>query len=266
MSWTLLESICVLDNSELLKNVNANLERGLPLCKPLPERKTKLAIVGSGPSVRDYLEELRHFDGDVWAINGAYDCLQDHGIIADGFVACDPVPELIDYLKHPSHKTTFYIAGSVDPPVIDALKGYDVRLWFLEHEIDYPKGYGIYKVKGGTTMLLRAPLLAHMLGYRDLTIYGADSSFDADDRYFYKHGRFAADSGAPINTIYTTDGQGPFYTEICLIKQVAQMHAIVQLWRDKPITFRCGGLMAAFMNAPMCDDSHLREAFDLDAA
>lgn len=257
MKYTVLESLLPVTDEEFSRNLHTNLERGIPRCEPLPERENnRLAIVGSGPSVRDYLDEIREFD-TVWAINGAYDFLRNNGIVAD-FLGCDPLPGLCDYLKYPDPNSTFYLAATCDPTTFDAVVGHDVRMWFLKSEnIKYPVLQPpVWSVTGGTTVLLRAPFLAHMLGFRELTFFGADSSFSADERYCYKHGTYQWDSIAPINEVYTPNGEGPFHTEICLLKQVSQFHAISQMYRGK-ITFRCDGLLAAFMRSPTFDDAIL---------
>lgn len=257
MKWTVLESLLPVTDDEFARNLRVNLERDIPRCEPLPERENnRLAIVGSGPSVRDYLDEIKSFDA-IWAINGAYNFLQDNGIVAD-FVGCDPLVGLDDYLKHPNPQSVFYLAGTCDATTFEAVKGHDVRMWFLKSDnLKYPPG--LWTVTGGTTCLLRAPFLAHMQGFRDLTIYGADSSYEAaDKRYCYRYGTYVEDSKAPLNVVYTADGQGPFYTEICLMKQVSQFHAIKQIYREK-MEFRCGGLLDAFMRSPTCDDSVLTD-------
>lgn len=258
MKYTVLESLLPVTDDEFAHNLRINLERGIPRCEPLPERENnRLAIVGSGPSVRDYLEEIESFDGEVWAINGAYNFLQGQGIVAQGFLGCDPLPGLCDYLKRPNKATTFYLAGTVDPTTFDAVEGHDVRMWFLKSEnIKYPGG--LWAVTGGTTVLLRAPFLAWMLGFRDLTFFGADSSFDPNGRYCYETGTYRWDSEAPVNEVYTPNGEGPFYTEICLLKQVSQFHAIRQMYRGK-MEFRCGGLLDAFMRSPTYDESILTD-------
>lgn len=250
MKYTVLESLLPVTDDEFANNLRRNLERSIPRCEPLPERENnRLAIVGSGPSVRDYLDEIRNFDGEVWAINGAYNFLQDNGIVTD-FLGCDPLPGLCDYLKRPHKKSKFYIAGTCDPTTFDAVEGHDVRMWFLKSEnIKYPSG--LWAVIGGTTVLLRAPFLAWMLGFRDLTFFGADSSFD-NGRYCYQDGSYRWDSEAPVNWVKTENGEGPFPTEICLMKQVTQFHAIKQMYRGN-MEFRCGGLLAAFMRSPTRD-------------
>ena len=257
MKYSVLESLLPVSDEEFANNLRINLERSIPRCEPLPERQdNRLAIVGSGPSVRDYLDEIKSFDGPVWAINGAYNFLQDNGVIAD-FVGLDPLPGLDDYLRRPNRKSVFYLAGTCDPTTFDAVKDYDVRMWFMESEnLKYPPG--LWTVRGGTTCLLRAPCLAWMLGFRDVNIYGADSSFDNSGRYAYRDGTYKWDSQAPLNEVCTPDGKGPFLTEICLMKQVSQFYAIKQLWRGK-MEFRCGGLLDAFMKSPMCDDSILED-------
>lgn len=252
MNYTVLESLLPVTDEEFLKNLHSNLERSIPRCEPLPERENnRLAIVGSGPSVRDYLDDIRNFDGEVWAINGAYNYLQDQGIVAD-FLGCDPLPGLCDYLKRPHKDSIFYLAGTCDPTTFDAVQGYDVRMWFLTSEnIKYPPG--LWTVIGGTTVLLRAPFLAWMLGLRDLTFFGADSSFDPNGRYAYPDGSYQWDSEAPVMDVMTGNGEGPFPTEICLMKQATQFHAIKQIYRGR-MEFKCGGLLAAFMRSPFHDE------------
>lgn len=250
---TELASICCVATEDCLRNLDSNLARSLPECSPLPERDGKLAVVGSGPSVRDYLDELRSWPGEIWAINGAYDYLVNEGIIPHGMVSCDPMAGLVDYVKHPQPQTTFYVSALCDPSVLDALKDSNVKLWFLEQDnVKYPNGKWV--VTGGTTALTRAPFLSWMLGWRDLTIYGADSSFDVNGRYAYADGTYIEDSKAPINWVRTSDGKGPFATEMCLLKQVAQLACIVSIYKGK-LAFRCGGLLDAYLRSPETSES-----------
>lgn len=228
---------------------------GLPVCGKLPERKGALCIAGSGPSLADHLDELR--DADVWAINGAYDYLVGHNIIPTGFVGIDPLPGLSEYVLHAQPETTFYIASSCDPEVFRVLTGFDVRTWNAEAEgMLYPVGQ--YVVGGGTTALTRAPFLAQMMGWRDITLYGADSSF-IDGRYCYRWGTYACDFDCePVKV--NCNGE-VFFSEIGLMKQVAQLGFMQQSFRGM-LKFRCGGLMDAFLRAPMMDDSDIEVVGD----
>lgn len=245
---------CVVDSPGRRKNFESVLARGLEVCGQLPEREGALAVVGSGPSVRGLLWELADWPGEVWAINGAYDYLQDKGIVPDGFFGIDPLPGLAAYLRRPNEKTTFYIASMCDPAVFDALAGYQVKLWHAAGEDTFPKGHWI--VGGGTTAITRAPYFALLRGWRDITLYGADSSF-ADDgsEYCYKWGSYEHDIAQPKHKIMV-NGEGPFVSEVGLLKQASQLYSLHERFRGM-LKFRCEGLLDAYMRAPVCDDSNL---------
>lgn len=212
----------------------------------MPERTDRLAVVGSGPSVRDYLDELWDFEGDIWAVNGAYGFLLEHGIIPDAFVGLDPLPGLAEYVACARKETTHYLSGMCDPAVFDALKDFHVVLWFpAQKNVRFRPG--TYLVPGGTTCLTRMPALAKMLGWRDVTIYGADSSY-AEDRYAYRCGTYGEDSKAEVNRVFC-NGEGPFYTEEALLKQASQFCVLAQTTAIK-LQFRCGGLLDAALRAP----------------
>lgn len=249
-----LDSICVVNNDGCERNLAINLARNIPWVSAQPERTGKLAIVAAGPSVPDYLNEIREFE-NIWAINGAYDYLLSKGITPTGFVGVDPLPGLVDYITRAHRDTTFYISAICDPSVFDALKDHSVMMWFPEQkDIGFPDGTN--SVSGGTTAVTRAPFVADMLGFRDITVFGADSSFKGS-RYCYKEGTYPEDSKAPILKIQT-NGEGPFYSELSLAKQVAQIMILVLYpWGrgHQKLKVRCDGLMAAYMRAPMETDA-----------
>lgn len=261
MQAQLVESVCVVDDAGLEVNVNSALARGLQICGIVPEHDGRLAIVGSGPSLRDYLDELRGWPGEIWAINGAYDYLLSEGIIPHGFVGLDPLPGLAEYVKNPHRDTTFYIASNCDPSVFDAIPPDQVMIWHSARQaLKVPRGQMI--VGGGTSSITRAPFLAHMLGYRDMTVYGADSSFE-EGRYCYRDGTYECDSQALVNKV-AVEGE-VFFTEACLVKQVAQFGDIAKRY-EGILKFRCGGLLDAYLRSPTYDDSGIEIVESLDAA
>lgn len=257
-------STCVVDDAGRKANLASTLLRGLPMVEQLPDRDARLAIVASGPSVQDHLEEIRAWDGEVWAVNGAYRFLLGKGIVPQGFVGMDPLPGLAPYVEITDPRTTFYMCSICDPSVFDNLKDRKVLLWHPDGEgVDYPPDQ--WRIGGGTTVVTRAPYLALLQGWRDITLFGVDSSFAKGERYSYRHGTFECDSDAPTFWV-ETNGEGPFETELCLMKQVSQLYALHQKFSGK-LTFRCGGLLAAFMRAPAIDDSNFELVQDeADAA
>ncbi len=252
MRFEPIEGVCVLDDKSCRRNVRLSLRRGLRVCGWSPKRVGSLAIVGSGPSVSGYLGELKEWPGEIWAINGAYRYLIENGVHVHGFVGLDPVPGLKEYVEVRRGHTTFLLASVCDPSVFDELKDEDVWLWHSKQGelFRYPKGSQV--VGGGTTCLTRAPFLAHMVGWRDITVYGADSSFD-EDAYCYRTGAFREDTTRPRIPVEVAGTNKVFWTEANLLKQVSVFGVMMRMFNEThPILkMRCGGLMQAFLDSPM---------------
>ena len=253
-----LDSRCVVSDEDCTRNMRINVARGLPLCVPVPGKEGRLACVGAGPSVLKHLDELLGYD-EIWAVNGAYEFLIDNGIVPHGFVAVDPLPGLAEYVRAAHPATLFYISALCASEVFEALVDFNVEIWFPNgQEVDWP--IGAWLVPGGTTALTRCPGLAKMLGWRDVTIFGGDSSFAADRRYAYGDGKYAEDSRSKVVRVMLDNGEGPFYSEEALLKQACQFGVLAQTPAIK-LSFRCGGLLDAFLKAPTMERD-LHEEFN----
>lgn len=247
-----IESTCVVSEENCTSNLRNSLSLDLPHCRELPERADKLAVVAAGPSVPDFLDEIHTFE-HVWAINGAYGYLIDQGIMPTGVVLADPLPTLAGYFAKADKRTTFYASGLCDSSVFEALSGFDVQLWFPVQDA-VPALKNCPTISGGTTAVTRAPFLAKFLGFRDVTLFGVDSSYD-QGRYCYPDGSYPDDSKASINRVMC-NGEGPFYTEYPLINQVSQL-GLLATYPSWGVDFkiRCNGLMAAYLRAPLETDA-----------
>lgn len=260
MKAALLESHCIVSEEDRAVNLKANLARDLPVLKQVvPEHERPLLIVGSGPSVSGLLEHVKNWPGDVWAINGAYDFLLSHGLICEGFFGIDPLPQLADYLKNANEYTTFYISSMCDPAVLDVLEGHKILLWhaMAENREQFPEGHQM--IYGGTTAVTRAPFLALSLGYRSINLIGVDSSYDNErGQYCYEWGTYETDI-AEMTIPVCINGEGPFYTEIGLCKQIAQLGTMLTAFNRtrEMLKIHPAGLMGAFMRAPTLDDSEI---------
>lgn len=246
-----LDSRCVVDDDGCALNLQSALARGLPACEPQPERTGRLAVCGAAPSARTFLHELKDYD-EVWAVNGAYRFLLGQGIVPQGFVALDPVPGLAEYVNCAHGDTTHYLSLMCDPSAFDALAGFKVMTWVpaqAQSSIKFPPGIPL--VPGGTTALTRTPALAKLLGWRDVTIFGADCSFDDAGRYAYPDGTFGEDSKSEVVSVMCND-EGPFYTEEALLKQASQFGVLAETKAIK-LSFRVGGLLDAYLRSPMVD-------------
>lgn len=257
---TPIETTCVVDENGRKANIASALSRGLPDCKKLPARQGKLAIVGSGPSVKDHLVELREWDGRIWAINGAFDYLRfNTGRVPDGFVALDPLPIMVDFIPTPPPRgVTYFIASACHPDLFDALKGRDVRIWHSNGACNDALPSGSFAVPGGITCITRAPFLAYLLGWQDITIFGADCSYSEVSTHVYESGTYRGDT--TTNAVLTVKVNGKnFLTEAGLLHQAANLGYIETMFPAK-LTFKCGGLLKAFLESPMRDYSEFESA------
>lgn len=163
-------------------NLESALKWGFPVATKQDAHNRPLAIVGGGPSVADDLDRLREFP-EVWSVNGALDWLTSQGIQSTGYVVIDPEPVMAQYLQNPPEQTTYYVGSSCHPSTFDALSGRNVVLWHPLMDIELPEGHGA--IGGGPTVLTRAPMLAYCLGYRDVHLFGADSSYEGELHHIY---------------------------------------------------------------------------------
>lgn len=174
---------------QLATNLVSSLCRGLPTLdfgQPIPQM---VALVAGGPSAKNYLDELRRWDGYVVAVNGAHDWLLDNGITPDAMIVMDGLVAVADLVQRATDETTYLVASSCAPEVFDALEGKRVILW---HVMQNDDGNGLL-VCGGPSVVTRAPYLLYMMGFRELHIYGADSSISGLQSHVYENGLLAKD-------------------------------------------------------------------------
>lgn len=171
-----LEIDCIADVDTRQSYIDSAVARGLPRITARARRKGKVAIVASGPSVTEYVDVLKSWDGEIWGINRSVEWMKHRGIKPTGFIGIDPEWFLKECIPEPDHDLRYYLGSQVHPDVFDHLKDHDVRLWFLaDSEVKLPAD--AYQIFGGSTALSRAPNLAYALGYREVHIFGGDSSF-----------------------------------------------------------------------------------------
>jgi hypothetical protein len=238
----LIDAVCILDEQERAGQIKSALARGLPICGPQEVTARKLAIVAPSPSIKDKHLEFQSWTGDIWAINGAHDYLvQEIGRAPTGFVSVDPHPAMLKHVRFPQAKTTYYLASSSAPELFDALKGFDVRIWHSKHD---PGHYPA--VSGGVSCVTSAPFLAYMLGYRDITIFGADSSYE-DQPYAYAGPTVVS---TPEQVLYLRVDGNVFKTEAGLAMQANHL-CLIRDHFPVPLKFECEGLLAALLDSPI---------------
>lgn len=239
---------CLIDDGGLGENIASALRHNHPWVNEAPAHERRLAIVGSGPSVRSYMHELRMWGGDIWAINGAFCWLREAGIKCD-FVCLDPDDGLEALLPFAPMDATYYLAAVCAPSLFDWISDRNVQVWFpdMTCKKDYPVGAPL--VVGATTCLTRAPFLGHMMGYRDFTLFGGDSSFETS-MYCYDPARYSCSVEPTIRKVRV--GDQIFLTNRQMMHQVANLIGMTLVFGDM-LKFRVGGLMEAILAAPVAE-------------
>ena len=166
-------------------NVRAAVALGYPSVQKGEVTDEPIAVVCAGPSLKRTRRELRHFD-KILTCSGAHKYLIDHGIVPTWHMEGDPRAHKAMFVARPHKRTQYLIASSCHPKVFGYLKGYDVRIWHslmdaqhLLGQDHYPAGQWV--ITGGTNVGLRALVIARLLGYTNLHIFGMDCS--AEDSF-----------------------------------------------------------------------------------
>jgi hypothetical protein len=145
---------------------NRQKSLGLPSYTTWPKANFKrLAVIGGGPSAKNHVDELRVFDGDIWAINGAFHWAKDNGITAT-FFAVDPHPIVAQWAEG---ATKALLEASCDPSAFEVLRDADVATFEL--------GLGDGELRAYGSTASAAPHLSVRMGYRELTFYGCEGCY-----------------------------------------------------------------------------------------
>lgn len=169
------------------RQLRTNLENakslGLPELSVMPAHPGTLAIVGSGPSLKDNWRLIPP-DCEVMALNGAYRFLKDQGRVPEYFAMLDARDVNTSFVQDTSPETAFLIASQCHPDVFEALSDRHVTLFHLGTPTTrqaFPDADPY--VGGGGTVGLSALGLALALGYRTVILYGFDSSFEGESHH-----------------------------------------------------------------------------------
>jgi hypothetical protein len=138
---------------------------GLPSYREFKATRPRLAVIGGGPSINRHVDEIRAFDGDVWAINGAWGWCRSHGICAT-FISGDPHPIVAQWATGAMRAL---LEMHCDPSAFSVLKDADVAV--------FEAGMEPGMIRSASSTASSTPHLAVRMGYREVTLYGCESSY-----------------------------------------------------------------------------------------
>ena len=199
----------------MIANVRANRSKGLNELSSIAEAHDGWAvIVGGGPSMADHLDEinLRQSCGHtIFAMNGACAKLNWHGITPDYQTFLDARPHNVKLINQAKG---YLVASQVDPSVVDAIHG-PITLFhpYLDDLVEGDKEAVL--IGGGTTSGLTIMALAYAMGFRNIALYGYDSS----EREGKIHAYEQAETEVESRRIEAVAGGKHFVTSLVMYKQ-----------------------------------------------
>jgi hypothetical protein len=248
--------LCNTPDEELRQNVATNSQRPGTWVWFEPEKKKPIVICGGGPSIEENLlkiQELKAAGAVLWALNGAATYLINRNIQVDAQIIADAKPETASLVDMWAGSHLF--ASQVDPKCFE--KAPNARLWHLDFgniEREFPSD----RIRAGGYALICASAavgdaacsLAYVMGYRELHLFGYDSSHRGEYSHAYDQ---------PMNRIIPTietSWAGKSFTSSLAMKAQAEKFIITgQLLKQAGCTLHVygDGLLQTMWNTPITD-------------
>jgi hypothetical protein len=193
---------------------------------PEPTGSGQLAVVGGGASVLDYLNELKEWPGEIWAINMTAQWLRANGIDC-WFYSIDPSPDLVPMVSGKA-----ILAEFCDPACFEAAD--DVR-----------KGMGCIP---GPTSAVGASYLGVKAGFSRVVFFGCDSSY-GETTHVYRN------EAVPDLARVSCGGES-FLTKLEMILQAEQLAQVIKTFPEI-YSERGGGFLHALVEHGDYDVTHV---------
>ncbi len=225
-----IEGSLPVSDEDVTRNGNAVRGLGLPSYREATATHHRLAVIGGGPSINRKVDEIKAFDGDIWAINGAFGWCEKYGIDAT-FISIDPHPIVAQWAKGAKRAL---LETHVDPCVFELLKGAEVTVFDAGDEPGF--------IRSGHSTVTAIPHLAVRMGYREVTLYGCESSYQlAGSTHAFQH------EERPDELLVVCDGK-EYLTALDFYMQAGELARYI---REVPefIKERSGGLLRAMIDA-----------------
>jgi len=180
--------ICNTSDEEIYGNIRTNSAARGDWVKLADAHDGIAVLCGSGPSIADHIGEIRERQAagqKIFAMNGCAAFLHGHGIMPDYQVIID-AREITADLVGPAKHHLF--ASQVHPECFKRVP--DAQLWHLQVgniENEFPEYHDDYCLIGGAASVGNtATCLAYAMGYRNLQIFGYDSSHRGEDGHAFR--------------------------------------------------------------------------------
>lgn len=244
---------CNTDGKAVFSNVRENLARGYTKFREVPANNRPILICGSGPSLADTLENIRAMQkrgAFVLALNGVGKYLCENGIPPDALAMVDPRSDNVDFAQE-KWADEAWLASQCHPDVTAQCESVGMRvvLWHAgapEMQNHIPAKDSL-RMGGGYTIGLCAISCAFVAGFREIHLFGYDSSHRAGTGHAFKQDRNANDElmtatvdGEQFECSVTMAAQASLFLEFIKnpMNEGAEIHAhgtglIPTMWRNE---------------------------------
>ncbi len=163
---------------------------GIPHLPELLPHKGRMAIVGAGPSVSGFVDDIKKYKisdlDNIMSLNGAHEWLIQHGVPPRIHVIAEIDDADVEvHLGGAPHKdVVYYISSSCPESISRQLANYKRVLW---HPFMPMQGYqqainryfkNEFMVCSGWATFFKSLSIAATLGFRQFELFGIDSSFE----------------------------------------------------------------------------------------
>jgi hypothetical protein len=244
----------------LLANIQHSSKLGYPQMRTWPVRGESVCLVGSGPSLKDTLPELRRL---VWGgaklvtLNGAYQWCIDNGLKPDTQIVLDARKTNARFLEPEVPGCRYVLASQCAPETWAAVQGRpDVWIWHAVVRAEdtitaFLDGYYAnhwFGVGGGTTVATRALTLLRMAGYVRFDLFGIDCCWMDNTHHAMpqpendKDGRMVVnvgDSARPetMRTFQASEWQLKQFEDFCTVMKVNGQHFMLSVHGDGMLAY-----------------------------
>jgi len=250
-------SVTILPNTpeDIIRgNIKENAARYPEWLHAKDEKSQPAILIGGGDSINDHIEDIRKLQqagGIVFAMNGASKWARGNGIEVDYQVILDAKPETAMLVDNGANERL--LASQCDSATMEAANS--LILWHLEVggvETLFPeervKQGGYVLVGGESTVGTCALCVAYTQGFRDIHVFGYDSSHRDGKSHAYKQSM-----NKTMPTMKTSWAGRTFQVSIAMKHQAEKFQIYTQALKEAGCSFTVwgDGLLQTIYNTPM---------------
>jgi len=233
-------------DNDVIEHVRYAIRQGHPQIQMRNPQHDRIALVGSGPTLKDTEKELvalLHEGAKLVTTNGAYAWCLERNLRPSAQIVLDSRESTARFLQPEVSRCRYYAASQCHPSVWEALKGREFVGIFHAASPDgdsqiktVPDEYyrGRWQgVPGGTTVMTRAIGLLRLMGYLRFDLFGVDCCWIGDEHHAFPQKENERDRKIRISITPTDETEGrEFYCAPWMLKQLEDFLQMIRMMGD----------------------------------